>query len=142
MLTGCPTMVLARRAVRHIDGDALAQADALEIGLVGAVGAFRPGAGVGIVVEHPRHPLLGEHAQVFDAGDGSSHGIVYSPSRTIRGLVPRCAHRIRRAPQRHGRDQRVRTHFAGPKAAFKALSVIAEIVHHDAAACAAGGATP
>src|SRR6185503_3441152 len=37
---------------------------------VGAVRAFRPCAGIGVVVEHARHALLRDHAQVFDGGDG------------------------------------------------------------------------
>ena len=34
----------AQRTAFHIDGDALAQLDALEVAFVGAIGAFRPGA--------------------------------------------------------------------------------------------------
>ena len=60
-------------AVGHVDGDALAQLDALEVALVGAVGAFRPRAGIGVVVEHARNAPLREHAQVFDVGD-DGHG--------------------------------------------------------------------
>jgi hypothetical protein len=56
-------------AVFHVDRDPLAQLDLLEVALVGAVGAFGPRAGVGIVIEHARHTPLSEHAQVFDAGD-------------------------------------------------------------------------
>ena len=56
------------RAVRHVDGDALAQLDLGEVRLVGAVGALRPGAGVGVVVEHARNASLCENAQVLDAG--------------------------------------------------------------------------
>ena len=40
-----------------------------EVALVGAVGALGPRAGVGVVVEHARHALLREQAQVFDVGD-------------------------------------------------------------------------
>ena len=64
-----PTIVRASAAVLHVDRHALAQLDLLEVALVGAVGALGPGAGVGVVVEHARHALLREHAQVFDVGD-------------------------------------------------------------------------
>jgi hypothetical protein len=63
----------SQRAVGHVDGDALAQLDAGEIGLVGAVGALGPGAGIGVVVEHARHPALGQDAQILD-GQGLGHG--------------------------------------------------------------------
>ncbi len=59
------------RAAFHVHGHALAQLDLLEVLAVGAVGAFGPGARIGVVVEHARHPLFGEHAQVFD---GRDHG--------------------------------------------------------------------
>ena len=66
IVAGMPTIFVAMRAVVHVDGDALAQLDALEVGLVGAVGALGPRARVGVVVEHARHAPPGEHAQVFD----------------------------------------------------------------------------
>ena len=56
-------------AALHVDGDALAQLDLAEIAFVGAVGAFRPRARIGIVVEHARHALLRQHAQVLDRRD-------------------------------------------------------------------------
>ena len=56
-------------AAFHVDGDALLEQDALEVALVGAVGALGPAAAVGVVVEHARHAALGQHAQVFNAGD-------------------------------------------------------------------------
>src|SRR5262245_24690971 len=66
-----------QRAVRHVDGYALAQVDALEVGFIGAVGALAPGAGIGVVVEHLRHAPLGKYAQVLDAGDDRfGHGAV------------------------------------------------------------------
>ena len=65
----------ARAAGFDIDGNALAQANLLEVGLVGAVGAFGPGAGVGVVIEHARHALLRHDAQVFDIGD-HWHGVL------------------------------------------------------------------
>ena len=80
--TSMPTIVVRERAVVHVDRDALAQLDALEVALVGAVGALGPRAGVGVVVEHARHALLGEHAQVFDVGD-DGHG-----RRAARGGAP------------------------------------------------------
>ena len=43
---GLPDHGAGERAVRHVDGDALAQMDALEVGLVGAIGALGPGARV------------------------------------------------------------------------------------------------
>ena len=60
-------------AVLDVHRHALAQQDLLEVGLVGAVGAFGVGARVGVVVEHARHAAPGQNAQVFDAGDGG-HG--------------------------------------------------------------------
>lgn len=59
----------AQRAVLDVPRDPLAQLDRGEVVLVGAVGAFAPGTGVGVVVEHPRHALARQAAQVFDIGD-------------------------------------------------------------------------
>ena len=56
--TSMPIIFVAERAVLHVDRDALAQLDLLEVGLVGAVGALGPRAGVGVVVEHARHGRL------------------------------------------------------------------------------------
>ena len=53
----------------HVHRHALAQLDALEVRLVGAVGALGVRARIGIVVEHARHAALGDDAQVFDTGD-------------------------------------------------------------------------
>ena len=61
------------RPVGHVHGHALAQLDALEVFFVGAIGALRPAARVGVVVEHPRHAPLGEHAQILDAGNDLAH---------------------------------------------------------------------
>jgi peptidoglycan/LPS O-acetylase OafA/YrhL len=58
MATGWPTMVVRSAAAFHVHRHPLAQQDLLEVGLVGAVGALGPRAGVGVVVEHARHPLL------------------------------------------------------------------------------------
>ncbi|ODS68467.1 MAG: hypothetical protein ABS43_28195 [Bordetella sp. SCN 67-23] len=55
------------------DRDPLAQLDRREVGLVGAIGAFGPGPGVGVLVEHLRYAPFGEQAQVLDAGD-HGHG--------------------------------------------------------------------
>ena len=64
----------------------LAQEDALEIRLVGPVGALGPRAGVGVVVEHPRHALSRQHPQVFDVGD---HGhFFFSCARNASGSPP------------------------------------------------------
>ena len=60
-------------AVLHVHRDTLAQLDLLEIAGVGAVGALGPAARIGVVVEHARHALLGQLAQVFDGGD-DGHG--------------------------------------------------------------------
>ena len=65
-----------QRAVLHVDRDALAQLDAREVALVLAVGGLRPGARVGVVVEHARHAPLREAAQVLDAGDHGHVGVV------------------------------------------------------------------
>ena len=65
----------AGAAVFQIHRDALAELDAAEVVLVGAVGAFGVRAGIGIVVEHARHARLGQLAQVFDTGDGG-HGVL------------------------------------------------------------------
>ena len=83
---GLPDHGAGKRAVGEVDADALAQIDALEVGLVGAVGALGPGAGVGIVVEHARHAALGKHAQVFDAGDDRLGHCDFSSRRACRAL--------------------------------------------------------
>jgi hypothetical protein len=56
-------------AVGHLLGDALAQLDGLKISALGAPVAFGPTAPIGVVIKHARHRLLGQDAQVFDAGD-------------------------------------------------------------------------
>ena len=84
-----------QRAVFHVDRHALAELDLLESGFVGAVGGFRPGAGVRVVVEHARHATLGNDSEIFDAGNDRGHGGVpsvqifpryYNPLRTPRAL--------------------------------------------------------
>ncbi|KAG0752279.1 hypothetical protein G6F22_021930 [Rhizopus arrhizus] len=67
----------AQRPAFHVHRHALAQLDLLEVAFIGAVRAFGPGAGIGVVVEHARHALLRNGAQIFDAGDRrkvSGHG--------------------------------------------------------------------
>jgi hypothetical protein len=64
-------------AAFHVHRHPLAEQDAVEVVLVGAVGALGPRAGVGVVVEHARHAALGEHAQVFDVGDGGQEGLLW-----------------------------------------------------------------
>ena len=59
----------AQAAVLQIDRHALAKLNGLEIRFVGAVGAFAPRAGIDIIVEHARHALFHEYAQIFDGGD-------------------------------------------------------------------------
>ncbi|MOA19632.1 hypothetical protein D3C78_1400290 [compost metagenome] len=59
----------AQRPAFHVHRHALAQLDLVEIAFIGAVGAFGPGAGIGVVVEHARHALLRDDSQIFDAGD-------------------------------------------------------------------------
>ena len=61
-------------AVLDVDGDALAQLDALKVVAVGAVGGLGPRAGVDVVIEHARHTLLGKPAQVVDVGDDGHDG--------------------------------------------------------------------
>ena len=56
----------------------------VEVALVGAVGGLRPGAGIGVVVEHARHALLGELSQVFDAGDDGHGGSGFQEGRDAR----------------------------------------------------------
>ena len=58
MATSMPIIFVLRRARLDVDRDALAQLDLLEVGLVGAVGALGPRAGIGVVVEHARHLAL------------------------------------------------------------------------------------
>src|SRR4051794_15121335 len=58
------------RAVRYVDGDALAQLDLREIRLVGPVGALGVGARVRVIIKHARNAPLCENAQVFDTGGG------------------------------------------------------------------------
>ena len=67
----------AGAAPLHVDRHPLAEPDRLEVGLVGAVGALGPAAGVGVVVEHARHPLAGQAAQVFNVGDRGHDPIVF-----------------------------------------------------------------
>jgi len=62
-----------QRAVRHVHQHPLAQLHLGEVLLVGAVGALRPGAAVGIVEEHLRHPAAGARLQV---GNGQRLGHV------------------------------------------------------------------
>jgi hypothetical protein len=76
-----------QRAVAHIDSDALAQFDPRKITLVGPVGAFGPGTGIGIVVEHARYAALGDAAKIFDAGDVGSQGTV-----STEGWIPVFGH--------------------------------------------------
>jgi hypothetical protein len=64
--TFSPIMVAFERAVGHVDEHALAQLDLVEILLVGAVGAFGPGAGIGIVEEHFRHAAARPFLEVGD----------------------------------------------------------------------------
>jgi hypothetical protein len=61
-------------AVVHVDGHSLSELDLLEVVFVRPVRALGPGAGVDIVVEHARHALVREHAQVFDVGDDGHEG--------------------------------------------------------------------
>ncbi len=85
--TFSPTIVVCQRAAAHVDQHALAQLHLREIFLVGAVGAFGPGAAVGIVEEHARH------------GDGQgSSGRQWSAAWTCLHLPPGCSenHHIQR----------------------------------------------
>ena len=63
-------------AVVHVDRHALAKLDFLKIGVIGAVGALGPRAGVGIVVKHAGYALLRQNAQVFDIGHHSHGGLL------------------------------------------------------------------
>lgn len=56
-------------ALRDVDGDPLPEFQRLQIGFVGPIRGFRPGAGIHVVVEHARYSAPGQAAQVFDAGD-------------------------------------------------------------------------
>src|SRR5260370_18665004 len=72
----------ARAAASHVDRYALAQLDALEVAFIGPISTFGPRAPVGVVVEHPRHTPLREHAQILDAGNDCHDLSRYGTGRT------------------------------------------------------------
>ena len=59
-----------RAAIGHVDENALAQLDGLEIGAVGVERLLGVGAAFGIFEERARHPAAGGLPQVLDAGHG------------------------------------------------------------------------
>ena len=67
---GSPRIVVVVAARGHVEQDALAQLDALEIGAVGAQRLLGIGAGVGIIEEGARHLAVGGLPQILDAGHG------------------------------------------------------------------------
>ena len=58
-------------ALRYIDGNALAELDGLQVGLVRLEGRLGPGPALAIIVEHARHAPLHLFAQIFNAGDNT-----------------------------------------------------------------------
>ena len=56
-------------AVRHVHRDPLAQTNLAEITDVFAEGLFRPAAGLGVIVEHLRHPSAVDPLQILDIGN-------------------------------------------------------------------------
>ena len=75
----------ARGAPFHVDGNTLTQFDFLKIFAVCAIRAFRPRAGIAVVVKHLRRALLVKYAQVFDAGDFGKigHGLSLSEGLVV-----------------------------------------------------------
>ncbi|MCY1240769.1 hypothetical protein D9M72_536310 [compost metagenome] len=57
------------RPVGHVDQHPLAQLDLGEILLIGAIGAFGPGAAVGVVEEELRHATFGERLEIANFED-------------------------------------------------------------------------
>ena len=68
------------RAVGHVDQHALAELDLGKVRLVGAIGAFGPGAGIGVIEEHLRHAPAGKVLQVVDF-DYLGHSCCFSRFR-------------------------------------------------------------
>ena len=58
-----------QRTLAHVDQNALAELDLAEVLFVGPVGAFGPGAGIGVVEEHLWHLAA---RQVLEVGDGQN----------------------------------------------------------------------
>ena len=56
-------------ALRHIDGDTLAELDGLKVRLIGIEGGFGPGSAFAIVVEHARHAALHLFTKIFYTGN-------------------------------------------------------------------------
>jgi hypothetical protein len=73
----------AQVALFNVDGDALAELQFVEVLFIGAVGAFCPGAGICVVIEHARHPTLGEPPEIFYAGDLLGCGHCQSPKHSL-----------------------------------------------------------
>ena len=60
-------------AVFHVDRNPLAQLDARKVRGVLPIRGLGPRTRIGIIVEHARHTLFSQDAQVFHAGDWSLH---------------------------------------------------------------------
>ena len=66
---GSPRIVVERSRLRHVDQDALAELDLLQIVAVGAQRVLGIGAAIRIIEERLRHLALVQLAQILDAGD-------------------------------------------------------------------------
>ena len=73
-----------QRSVAHVDPHPLPELDGDEVGLIGPIGAFGPGAGIAIVVEHSRDPPSGERAQVRHRRYGPRHPLILPTWPTAR----------------------------------------------------------
>ena len=79
-------------ALRYIDGNALAELDGLQVGLVRLEGRLGPGPALAIIVEHARHAPLHLFAQIFNAGnnahlDTSLSGTCFRKHRKYRSSI-------------------------------------------------------
>ncbi len=72
-----------QRAIGHVHGHALAKLDLLEVGFVGAIGAFRPGPGIRVIEEHARHAPPGARLELVDRLCGKPHRPMSSCYRSL-----------------------------------------------------------
>jgi hypothetical protein len=142
----------ARAAVFHVHGHALAQLDALEVGLVGAVGALGPRARVGIVVEHARHAallastrrssmLVIHHGGPDGRGAAGAAHIVHGRAAGVahphaHGVALRPAHRpvvahVLAGAGFHGAPEARGQHAVGAKGARAGVAVGQDVAHDE-----------
>ncbi len=79
--------------IGHVDRNTLAQLDLAEILFVGAIGAFGPCTGIGVVEKHFRYAPLGDFFQI-----GNFNCLYHVPSRSNGAMVFTPMHLKRQAP--------------------------------------------